>query len=330
MLHKWGEEQHHPQTQWADLFFDLVFVGACFNLGVLLKYNVSAEGCTAFLLMYLTLSGTWKDCTEYSGRIGAGQDAAHSLLQLLQILSVALAAIHVRSFEQLFRARDSYLAFGLSLAMAAFSATKLLLYGEYSWCVLVNRKWGKAMARRAARDSAVFWLAALAAYPWTAVQERVPSGVRSAALLCLWFAPFAASFQSTAAFIWAIPQTPRSAANLDHPPDHGYGAVFPSRRPPPLHVGYMTHRYGEWVMLHLGEGVLSLLVVPFTPAPTFYATFACGFVTMFGLQVGERRHATPRSNAPLSIGRSKRDNHVARVALNHEPRHVLPLLLTAW
>ncbi len=48
----------------------------------------------------------------------------------------------------------------------------------------------------------------------------------------------------------------------------------------PMNIDYSIHRYGEWVMLMLGEGVLSLLVVDITNVPGYYVTFFGGVVSL--------------------------------------------------
>lgn len=46
----------------------------------------------------------------------------------------------------------------------------------------------------------------------------------------------------------------------------------------------MIRRYGEWVMLMLGEGVLSLLLVDFVHTADYYITFIAGLISIVLLQ----------------------------------------------
>jgi len=47
----------------------------------------------------------------------------------------------------------------------------------------------------------------------------------------------------------------------------------------------MQHRYGEWIMLMIGESMLSLVVgVRLADTPSFYVVFACGFFSAAALQ----------------------------------------------
>jgi hypothetical protein len=51
-----------------------------------------------------------------------------------------------------------------------------------------------------------------------------------------------------------------------------------------MNVDYTIHRYGEWVMLLLGESVLSLLIVRYIPSPGYQQVFYCGVVSIALLQ----------------------------------------------
>ena len=44
----------------------------------------------------------------------------------------------------------------------------------------------------------------------------------------------------------------------------------------PYNVEMMIHRYGEWVLLMIGEGILSLLIVETTPTLSHYIVMTCG------------------------------------------------------
>jgi hypothetical protein len=46
-----------------------------------------------------------------------------------------------------------------------------------------------------------------------------------------------------------------------------------------MNVDYTIHRYGEWTMLMLGEGILSLLIVGAEQENNYYATFYCGIMS---------------------------------------------------
>lgn len=52
----------------------------------------------------------------------------------------------------------------------------------------------------------------------------------------------------------------------------------------PMNIDYSIHRYGEWVMLLLGESVLSLLIVTISDGYEYYKTFFSGVITVILLE----------------------------------------------
>jgi hypothetical protein len=57
---RWGDTQVMPHVEWGDLFFDLFYVGAAYNLGGLLKEDPSFRGILYFCAMFFPLIQTWK------------------------------------------------------------------------------------------------------------------------------------------------------------------------------------------------------------------------------------------------------------------------------
>jgi hypothetical protein len=56
---RWGDPQPHPHTDWFDLFFDLIFVAASYEIGNLLKYSVDKEGIAYFSVLFIVMSQSW-------------------------------------------------------------------------------------------------------------------------------------------------------------------------------------------------------------------------------------------------------------------------------
>jgi len=48
----------------------------------------------------------------------------------------------------------------------------------------------------------------------------------------------------------------------------------------PTNTDYLIHRYGEFVMLMIGEGVLSLLVIETVETHDYFVAIVCGLLTM--------------------------------------------------
>ena len=93
-MQRWGEHQHHPHTNWGDLFFDLIYVAAAFQLGALLKESVSLKGVAYFLVLFMTLAHAWQCKLNYDARIDV-DDLVHKLLDVVEALLVATMALHI-------------------------------------------------------------------------------------------------------------------------------------------------------------------------------------------------------------------------------------------
>ena len=53
----------------------------------------------------------------------------------------------------------------------------------------------------------------------------------------------------------------------------------------PTNIDYLVHRYGEFVMLMIGEGVLSLLIVETVETKDYFVAVVCGLLTMIFIHV---------------------------------------------
>ena len=53
----------------------------------------------------------------------------------------------------------------------------------------------------------------------------------------------------------------------------------------PNNIDYMIHRYGEWIMLMIGESILSLLIVETTEAGNYYTITTFGVLTVILLAI---------------------------------------------
>ena len=53
----------------------------------------------------------------------------------------------------------------------------------------------------------------------------------------------------------------------------------------PANIDFLIHRYGEFIMLMIGEGVLSLLVIETVEVTDYYVVVMCGMLTMIFIYV---------------------------------------------
>eukprot|EP00512_Aurantiochytrium_limacinum_P014120 CAMPEP_0171566304 /NCGR_PEP_ID=MMETSP0961-20121227/485_1 /TAXON_ID=87120 /ORGANISM="Aurantiochytrium limacinum, Strain ATCCMYA-1381" /LENGTH=495 /DNA_ID=CAMNT_0012120009 /DNA_START=72 /DNA_END=1559 /DNA_ORIENTATION=+ len=53
----------------------------------------------------------------------------------------------------------------------------------------------------------------------------------------------------------------------------------------PMHIEYCTHRYGEWTMLMLGEGVMQIILVGFDKELSRYVTFVPAYLLLAAIRI---------------------------------------------
>ena len=113
----WGEAEHHPHTNWGDLFFDLIYVGAAYQLGELLKSSISLEGVAYFVVMFYSLADAWHHKLAYDCRVDA-DDFVHKLIDVVEATLVAAAALHISGGLAEMKDWATGHALGFSLACA--------------------------------------------------------------------------------------------------------------------------------------------------------------------------------------------------------------------
>ena len=102
---RWGKDQMLPHVNWGDLFFDLFYVAAAYNLGGLLMSAMSdsqqwLRGIIYYLGTFGPLWGTWEVSMFYESRYTT-LDYAHRLFEVIRYLFVSTAVVHVKPLELL-------------------------------------------------------------------------------------------------------------------------------------------------------------------------------------------------------------------------------------
>lgn len=64
-----------------------------------------------------------------------------------------------------------------------------------------------------------------------------------------------------------------------------YKTVDIRKRFVPSNIDFEIHRYGEWILLMIGEGILSLLIVATTESKDYYIITTFGVLTMVFIQI---------------------------------------------
>jgi low temperature requirement protein LtrA len=272
-MHHWGQPQPHPHTNWFDLFFDLIFVGAAFQLGTLLEASCSAEGVLYFASLFLSLYCAWLNKLGFDARVDA-DDLMHKALDIVEALSVCAAALHIGSGSarhtpvQDMQDRDTGHAWGFSVCGCLLRLLHCLRWWEVykvretqgsiaiSWAMLIWKF----------KAALIYLGAALLSHArWT------PDAHRNGACLAWLLATVYEQHVVT--------------LNMFCPRLMRWGFRFTRETTIPMNISYVLHRNGEWVMLMIGESMLSLVVgFRLDATLSYYTVFCCGFLSAASLQ----------------------------------------------
>ena len=69
----WGDTQILPHINWGDLFFDLFYVAAAYNLSYVLLYSPNAEGFLYLLGLFGPILLEWFQRTFFDARFAYGK-----------------------------------------------------------------------------------------------------------------------------------------------------------------------------------------------------------------------------------------------------------------
>lgn len=85
-----------PHTNFNDLFFDLFYVAAAYNLGSLIRASPTSMGLLYFLGCFYPIMMIWFTKTFYDSRFDAGNDLYHKVYEVLVTVVLATAVLYIR------------------------------------------------------------------------------------------------------------------------------------------------------------------------------------------------------------------------------------------
>lgn len=98
---RWGDEEPHAVVPWNDLFFDLFYVAAAYNLGNIIVNNPTGEGILYFAGCFFSVHMMWLEDTFFEARYIECHDVYHRCFHVSFYLIVATAVLHIRPVEVL-------------------------------------------------------------------------------------------------------------------------------------------------------------------------------------------------------------------------------------
>jgi len=161
---KWGETQVLPRVNWGDLFFDLFYVAATYNLSYILVDQPSKEGLLYAAGTFLPIMGMWIEKMYYDARFVNEDDLYHRCYQIAQLVILATAVLHIRPVYIMQDSSKYISMFVFTLCLVLDKLFVFIRYIEIYFYGVGQSTVLKMVAKRDIRNhclSAAFYIAAM-------------------------------------------------------------------------------------------------------------------------------------------------------------------------
>ncbi len=312
---RWGDKQVLPHVNWGDIFFDLFYVAAAYNLASIIKYKPTAMGLVYFLGCFGPVCQLWEDKTIYESRFSVVEDSIfHRLFEVVHLVFVATAVLHIRPYDKLSNPYDDDDMFAFCLGVTLGNLMTILRYIELLlWPSSTST--AKSQAKFTLITRIPPFCSFLAASVVSGLKFYSPKGqgggrflAASTAsgdqvyhipiILCLvgYFLHFLCTYALVA---WSYTQP---------------GNILRDKFVP-INVDFIIHRYGEWIMLMLGESILSILIVDTSNVSKYYFSFYTAVLSVVLLQYFHFR-SQPHHAEDHAMRRSRRAGVTWAILMN--------------
>lgn len=285
--HKWDEPQAMPHVKWVDLFHDLFFVGMAYNLGnLVLGVWATPVSILYFVGLYFPCAISWNSKMYFDSRFEVGNSLYQKFLLVIELCLLSSEIVHIQELDKMRNPSKYINMFAFSLATFLHrilgSLRSLEVYFQSS-----STLEGKSAAILDLKFGMVPTLLCLSAavvsgIPFFRIDdfeldhhrhlaEETTSGIYSFNDIPIILLLFSYISYQTAVFFQVIIFFPKNGKH--------------KKLIAPMNVEYSIHRNGEWIMLMLGETVLSLLIVHVPSGiKEYYATFFFAIISAVLMQ----------------------------------------------
>jgi Bacterial low temperature requirement A protein (LtrA) len=131
---KWGDDQYLPRVNWGDLFFDLFYVAAFYNLGNILLASPTSRGLLYFLGCFFPILHLWHEKMWYDSRFVYGDDIFHKIFEVAGLTVLATAISYISPVEKMSNPSYYIDMFGFALSITLGSLLNIFRVVEcYFW-----------------------------------------------------------------------------------------------------------------------------------------------------------------------------------------------------
>lgn len=314
---RWGDTQTHPVVNYGDLFFDLFFVGAAYNLSNIIRHSPTLQGFLYFLACFWAVFMLWWDKIDYDSRFFTYDDAFHRVFSVAVLVVLASVIVHIRPVEVLSNPSDNVEPFALSVSLLFAKVLSLCKYMEMLLIGCVGQNAALMTARRDARlrlgSVVLLWAASIyTGIKFFGNKENLQlSGEHRVLAEGQERSQFASEKTDIPIYLILASSLAYSFGNILQAfllPNNFKAVTVP------VNVTYIIHRIGEWIMLMLGESILSLLIVVSPTKGEYYITFFCSILSVVLLQYLHFR-SQPSSPDDHAIRRKRSAGHAFSILM---------------
>lgn len=137
---KWGSDQVLPHVNWGNLFFDLFYVAAFYNLGNILVGDPSPIGIFYFLSCFFSILLLWNQKLRYDSQFTYGDDIFHKVFEAAFLVILAANVSFIHQVPRLSKPDKYPDVFGFSLSLTVLTLMNCARYIECYWYGRGQRK----------------------------------------------------------------------------------------------------------------------------------------------------------------------------------------------
>lgn len=314
---RWGDVDSHCHINWGDLFLDLFYVASALNLSYVLFYSPSAEGVLYFTGLFGPILLEWFQRTFFDARFVWGDDPFHKMFEIVHLCALSFAAVHIRPVSTMTDPTQPEM-FDYSLAVTCLAL--LNMYRSIEVMLTVD---GEDAAKLGEKRRLIDFFVQLAFYLAAAVKSGITYyGSKSADENDFGNRGLESLTNACSRILNLAPERDLAAevaVEKDHIPiilclcgwlstvvfylfrSYFFEKKFGLHKKynVPMNIEFLIHRYGELVMLLLGESVLSILIVSSINTVEYHVTFYAAIVSIVLLQYSHYKYQphSPREHA---------------------------------
>jgi Bacterial low temperature requirement A protein (LtrA) len=127
---KWGETQVLPRINWGDLFCDLLYVAASYNISNILVYDATPFAYLYAAGTFFPILHLWVEHALFASRFVNDSDVAHAILRIAALIVIATAILNIRPVNVMSHSSTDISMFVFCLCLGLERCLTLLRYVE--------------------------------------------------------------------------------------------------------------------------------------------------------------------------------------------------------